>query len=191
MKREIIVTAIKKYSTYTMNKGNGDKGKAGKVLEVITRDRIYKKGISSIADVKARSINRIDVRSGKFGGIEIKSGSGAVAYAETDGMNNYINPFTKEDCVAENVLPKAKLIIWYPWGNMAVNSGSPFKYGFVFTREQFIDCLATIGKNGLRSSLKISKNGGQLNIQTIAAKLEDRLYDYLENIPSVEEYFGE
>ena len=133
----------------------------------------------------------LGLRSGKFGGIEIKSGSGAVAYAETDGMNNYINPFTKEDCVAENVLPKAKLIIWYPWGNMALNSGTPFKYGWVFTREQFIDTLTAIGKNGLASSLKISKNGGQINIQTITAKLEDRLYDYLENIPSVEEYFGE
>ena len=189
-KTETIRTAVKTYIDYTLNKPNGDKGKAGKVLEVMTRQHLMKNGISSLADVKARPNNKVDIRKGNSIRIEVKSGSGAVAYAPTDGMGGYVDPFTKEDRTAENVLAGAKLVVWYPWANVAVASGNPFKFGFVFTREQFINCLEFIGKKGLASSLKVSKNGGQLNIQTITDRMEDRLYTFLEDVPTVEEFFG-
>ena len=60
---------------------------------------------------------------------------------------------------------------------------------WVFTRDEFINTLETIGKNGLQSSLKVSKQGGQINIQTITPKMEDRLWEILENMPTVEEFF--
>lgn len=185
-KKETIRNAIKTYTTYTMTKTNGDTAKPNKVLEVITRDYIHAHGITSLADVKPRAINRMDARChGKV--VEIKSGSGAVAYAEKDGMGGYIDPFTKADCIAENVLAGVRLVVWYPWAGVAL-AGDTFRMGWVFTREQFIDTLTAIGKNGLASSLKISKNGGQINIQTITAKMEERLTELLENFPTVEEY---
>lgn len=153
-------------------------GSNGKRMDVLTRDRIMPHGITRKADVRCRAAALTDCYwHGRR--VEIKTGSGAVAY-------DTACRFTKEDCTAENVLHGASIVVWYPFP--LVPTFDPFEQGWVFTRAQFIACLEAIGKNGLQSSLKISKQGGQINIQTLTAKMQTRLWDVLENMPTVAEY---
>ena len=154
-------------------------GSTGKLLDVLVRDYILVKGIQSVADVKCRKLGKVDVLRKSIGKVEIKSGSGAVAYGE--GL-------TKDDCIAENVLPGVDLVAWAPFTAFITEENFP-SMTWVFTREQFIDTLEAIGKHGLDSSLKISKQGRQINIQTITPRMEDRLWDILDSIPTLEEYF--
>lgn len=142
--------------------------------------------------LNCRAANRVDVRLGRSVGIEIKTGCGAVAYAEGR------LPFTTDDIIPENILPGVRFVLWLPFPSIFLQEIAKIENGlqaqkvletmlknsFLFTREQFLDMLESIGKNGLRSSVKVSKQGGQLNIQTISAKMESRLWDYLENIPN-------
>ena len=189
MKKNEIRNAILAYRS-AMLSNDCDFGRFAKVLEVETREYILKRGIRSMKDVKARGLNQIDARARGLKW-EIKSGSGALNYAELDGFGNPINPFTKESLTAENVLPDADMVIWFPFPKEAIASTTPFKCGFVFTRDEFIKTLESIGKNGLRSSIKVSKHGAQINIQTISNAIENRLFDILEEMPTVENYFTE
>ena len=190
MKKFVIEQEILAYRSAVLANGS-DLGRFGKVLEVETRDFILARGIRSIQDVKARKLGKVDVRA-RGVKVEIKSGSGSVCYADLDGFGNPIKPFTKEDLREENVLSNSGLIVWYPFPKIAVNSPRKFEMGFVFEREQFIDMLKAIGKNGLKSSLKVSKHGAQINIQTISPAVEQRMWDYLEtnDIPSIVEFYG-
>lgn len=190
MKKFVIEQEILAYRSAVLA-NDSDLGRFGKVLEVETRDFILARGIRSIQDVKARKLGKVDVRA-RGVKVEIKSGSGSVCYADLDGFGNPIKPFTKEDLREENVLSDSGLIVWYPFPKIAVNSPRKFEMGFVFEREQFIDMLKTIGKNGLKSSLKVSKHGAQINIQTISPAVEQRMWDYLEtnDIPSIVEFYG-
>lgn len=154
-------------------------GSKGKLAEVLLRNYILKKGIKNASDVRARKAEKIDVVRKAYGRIEIKTGSGAVAYGYG---------FTKEDCIAENVCADADMICWTPFNGFWTEE-TLYSMTWVFTRDEFISTLETIGKNGLQSSLKISKQGGQINIQTITPKMEDRLWEILENMPTVEEFF--
>lgn len=190
MKKFLIEQEILAYHTAVLANDN-DLGRFGKVLEVETRDFILARGIRSIQDVKARKLGKVDVKA-RGVKVEIKSGSGSVCYAELDGFGNPIKPFTKEDLRAENVLSDSGLVVWYPFPKIAVNSPRKFEMGFVFEREQFVDMLTAIGKKGLQSSLKVSKHGAQINIQTISPAIEQRMWEYLEmnEIPSVAEFYG-
>lgn len=161
-------------------KSRGSTGSTGKLLDVLVRDYILVKGIQSVSDVKCRKLGKVDVLRKSIGKVEIKSGSGAVAYGEN---------LTKDDCIEENVLPGVDLVTWTPFTGDYIDEGNFFYMTWVFTREQFIDTLKAIGKHGLASSLKVSKQGRQINIQTITPRMEDRLWDILENIPTLEEYF--
>lgn len=193
MKRAEILEAIRAYEENRDNCKN-DKGRYGKILEVRTRDALLKKGIRSARDVKARRLDKDDTRiqlDGERLAIEIKSGSGAVDYREGDGMGGYFDPFTKEDFTPENVFPKAGLIIWYPWGEMAFNHADPFKMGWVFTRDEFLSMMETIGKKGFKSCLRVTKNGGQLNLQILTVGMENRLYDVLDGLRTVRELLDE
>lgn len=154
-------------------------GSTGKLMDVIVRDYILVRGITRANDVRCRRLGSHDVSRKNIGVIEIKTGSGAVAYGEG---------FTADDCTAENVLPGVALVCWAPFSKF-LNKSNFQSMMWVFTREQFIECLTAIGKNGLRSSLKVSKGGAQLNIQTITPRMEDRLWEVLENMPTLEEYF--
>ena len=150
--------------------------------------------------LRCRCANRTDIRIGRNIHIEVKTGSGAVAYAE-----DRREPFTKADCVAENVFPRARFVVWAPFEIVRVEEivklddaeaalalfERLLRNSWVFTREQFVDMLERIGKNGLQSSLKVSKNGGQLNIQTITPRMEDRLWDILDDQPTAWQVFIE
>ena len=190
MKKFVIEQEILAYRSAVLA-NDSDLGRFGKVLEVETRDFILARGIRSIQDVKARKLGKVDVKA-RGVKVEIKSGSGSVCYADLDGFGNPIKPFTKEDLREENDLSDTGLIVWYPFPKVAVNSPRKFEMGFVFEREQFIDMLKAIGKNGLKSSLKVSKHGAQINIQTISPAVEQRMWDYLEEneIPSIVEFYG-
>lgn len=144
--------------------------------------------------LKCRAANRWDIRIGRNVIVEVKTGSGAVAYSE-----DFDRAITPEDRIPENILPGAKLIIWAPF-QIAVTVedilsiqtvddllrvfDKLLKNSWLFTREQFVETLTTIGKNGLQSSLKVSKGGKQLNIQTISHGLEARLLDILNDMPT-------
>ena len=146
--------------------------------------------------IKCRAANRTDVRLGRNVNIEIKTGSGAVVYSE-----DFDRALTPEDRIAENILPTAKLVVWYVFPQavtvtdiLNIQTVDDFimamvrflSNSWVFTREQFINTLESIGKHGLQSSLKVSKNGGQINIQTISHGLEARLWDILDTIPTAD-----
>lgn len=169
--------------------GKNSTGSIGKMCEVVLRNFINVNGISSANDVKSRNVGKADIKRKDIGEIEVKTGSGAVNYGQ----------FTMNDLIADNVLPTCNYIAWSPFTTWAkgLNADSMErlapKMTFMFSREQFIDCLETIGKNGLRSSLKLSKGGNQINVQTITPKMESRLWDYLENykIPTVEQFFSD
>lgn len=154
-------------------------GSIGKLADVVLRNYILVKGIGSANDVHCRRLGKADVFRKAYGVIEIKTGSGAVAYGD----------FTAEDIIEENILPNVDMVCWAPFAKFLTEDNMA-GMTWVFTRRQFLDCLEAIGKNGLKSSVKISKGGAQLNIQTITPRMEDRLWDILEGLPTVEEWFG-
>lgn len=147
--------------------------------------------------MRCRAANRADIRIGRNLLIEVKTGSGAVAYAE-DTLMGF---FTKEDLTAENVLKGCKEVIWMPFPVMPaediVNLPDPeavqammelvLKNAWIFSREEFINLLTVMGKNGLKSSLHLTKNGRQVNIQTISAKMESKFWDAIEGKPTAYE----
>ena len=157
----------------------GSTGTFGKLSDEIIRRAILKKGINANCKIGCRTMKQVDVKSVKLGEIEVKTGSGAVAYGDN---------FSKDDIIAENILPHAKLIVWIPF-TQYINADNWFKMAWIFTRDEFIETLEAIGKNGLQSSVKISKHGAQLNIQTIAYGLEARLWDIIETMPTVAKMF--
>lgn len=182
MKREEYLKALELYKAELSRQDEKrSTGSIGKLCDVIIRDYILVHGIEKVEDVRCRRLGCSDVIRRKYGKIEIKTGCGAVAY----GSN-----LTKADCIAENVLPGVALICWAPFSAYLTERNAADMM-FVLTREQFIEVLEHIGKNGLQSSLKISKQGAQINIQTITVKMEERLWDALDGVPTVREFFGQ
>lgn len=188
MKREEYEVALQEYRKELTNQDSKrSTGSVGKISEVMLRNDIMVNGISSKDDIRARGSKRNDARKGNSIVIEIKTGCGSVAYTNDGDI------FTTEDMVEEKVLPKCHYVVWAPF----INQITDVKHltlailqrnAWVFTREEFISTLIRIGKNGLKSSLHITKNGRQINIQTITPKMEDRLWDILETIPTYNEW---
>lgn len=146
--------------------------------------------------LKCRAANRTDIRIGRNVNIEVKTGSGAVVYSE-----DFDRLLVPEDRIPENILPTAKLVIWYVFPQavtvqdiLAIQTVDDFmtamiralQNSWLFTREQFVGTLVAIGKHGLESSLKVSKNGYQINIQTISHGIEARLWDILDTLPTAD-----
>lgn len=188
MKREEYEVALQEYRKELANQDSKrSTGSVGKISEVMLRNDIMVNGISSKDDIRARGSKRNDARKGNSIVIEIKTGCGSVAYTNDGDI------FTTEDMVEEKILPKCHYVVWAPF----INQITDVKHltlailqrnAWVFTREEFISTLIRIGKNGLKSSLHITKNGRQINIQTITPKMEDRLWDILETIPTYNEW---
>lgn len=160
-------------------------GSVGKISEVMFRNDIMTAGISAKSDVRARGCRRCDARKGNTIRIEIKTGCGSVAYANDGEI------FTTEDLTEEVILPKCAYVVWAPFVNQIFDVNhltfeALSKNAWVFTREEFINTLSAIGKNGLKSSLHITKNGHQINIQTITPKMEERLWNILDNTQTYE-----
>lgn len=155
-------------------------GSMGKLADVILRDYILKRGINRASDIRCRVVEKVDVTRRDLGRIEIKTGSGAVAYG--CGL-------TSDDILEENILPSVDYVAWAPFTKLLTKDNLP-SMTWLFTRGEFIAALEAIGKNGLQSSVKVSKHGAQLNIQTITPRMEDRLWAILANMPTVEEMFG-
>lgn len=183
MKKAEYLKMLEDYKKHlAMQDAKGSTGSTGKLYEEIVRRKLHPKHENADLKVGARSNEYVDAT---VQGIhyEIKTGSGAVRYA----VDMYGAAFTAEDCTAENVLPGADMVAWAPFPKF-MNEQNYAEMFWMFTREQFIACLESIGKKGLKSSLKLSKGGYQINIQTITPRMEDRLWDVLENIPTLEEY---
>lgn len=153
-------------------------GSTGKYMDVLVRDFILKRGICRLTDVRCRKGGAVDAGRKGIGRFEIKTGSGAVAYGY--GL-------TKEDLCADMVCADADFVVWAPFPRF-LNRNNFTSMFWVFTREDFIATLEAIGKKGLQSSLHITKNGAQVNIQTITPRMEDRLWDILDNTPTLEDW---
>lgn len=158
----------------------GSTGSTGKLADEVIRRVILAKGMNADCKVGCRKAGTNDVIRTGFGRIEIKTGSGAVAYGEA---------FTKEDIIEENILPDCDYVAWAPFSKFLTKENMA-SMTWLFTRAEFIETLEAIGKNGLQSSVKVSKGGAQLNIQTITIKMEERLWDILETMETIEEIFG-
>lgn len=184
MKKSEFTQAVKRYKELLKEQtAKGSTSSMHRLLELFTRNAVNVKGISSVKDVRVRPCDVYDALTKRFGRIEIKGGSGAVLYG---------TGLTLEDAKPENIYPNIDYVLWSPFMEWSkVFSSLEFndeefiremcKNTLVFTRNQFVECLTAIGKNGLRSSLKVSKNGHQLNIQTISYGIESRLFDWIEN----------
>ena len=147
--------------------------------------------------LRCRAANRADIRIGRNLPIEVKTSCGAVCYAE----DLQFGLFTKADMVAENVFPGCREIIWMPFPVMTPHEivdlpdeeavqlmlEKVLKNAWCFTRLEFIGLLEAMGKNGLTSSLHITKHGYQLNIQTITPKMEERFWNLVEGKPTAYE----
>jgi hypothetical protein len=147
--------------------------------------------------LRCRAANRSDIRIGRNLPIEVKTGCGAVSYAE----DTELGYFTKDDLNADHVMIGSREIIWMPFPTMTgwdiVNLPDPeavqylleqvLKNSWCFTRDEFIALLEAMGKNGLASSLHTTKNGRQINIQTISPKMESKFWDFVEGRPTAYE----
>lgn len=153
-------------------------GSTGKYMDVLVRDYILKQGICRLRDVRCRKGGAVDVGRRGVGKFEVKTGSGAVAY----GFG-----LTKADLRPEVVCPDADFVVWAPFPRYLSRDNFTTMF-WVFSREDFIACLEAIGKKGLQSSLHITKGGGQVNIQTISAAMEERLWEVLENTDTLEDW---
>ncbi len=205
MKKETIVKAFTEYLKELARQDVlKSTGSVGKSADSILRNFVLKNGYSRIADIICRKRDKADATRRGLGKFEFKTGSGEIA--KGDGL-------TLDDATPENILPKVDFVVWMPFPlryKTALNAamidaiqGADFETmekhfsiltniasheTYAFYREQFIDCLETIGKNGLRSSVKVAKNGKRLNIQTISCGLERRLFEYLEDVPTIEQF---
>lgn len=183
MKKAEYLEMLNEYKKHlAMQDAKGSTGSTGKLYEEIVRRRLHPKHENADLKVGARSnkFNDATIDGVRY---EIKTGSGAVRYA----VDMYGEAFTKDDFTAENVLPDKDMIAWAPFPRFLTEQNYAGMF-WMFTREQFILCLEAIGKNGLKSSLKLSKGGYQINIQTITPKMEDRLWDILDTMPTLEDY---
>lgn len=145
--------------------------------------------------LRCRAANRADIRIGRNCAIEVKTGSGAVGYSENLGRE-----FVPSDRTAKNIFPNGHFIMWLAFPNecitvqeiLSINSVDKLLEAFekllenmrVLTRDEFIEVLEKSGKKGLDSALKLSKNGYQLNVQTLGGQFGRKVADQLQNFPS-------
>lgn len=205
MKTETIVNAFVTYlKELCRQNGLRSTGSVGKSADGILRNFVLKNGISRASQIICRMRDKADVTRKALGKFEIKTGCGEIAKG---------NGLTLDDATPENILPKVDFIAWMPFtlrykialnaaiidavnnadyetmkNHFSVLTTIASRETYVFTHDEFVTCLETIGKNGLRSSVKVAKNGTRLNIQTITPRMEERLFDYLENIPTVADF---
>lgn len=182
MKKSEYLKKLAEYEEHLRQQdAKGSTGSKGKLFEELVRRAIVKKHENADLKVGARPREMHDVfRDGIT--YEVKTGSGAVRYA----VDMYGEPFTKEDMVAENVFPGQDYIVWAPFTQF-LNKTNFYDMFWVFSRDEFIDTLEKIGKNGLASSLHLTKKGYQINIQTITPRMEDRLWDILDTMDTLQD----
>ena len=161
-------------------------GSAGKLLDVLIRDYLMKKGIENGADVKCRKSEKHDftlIINKKVYNGETKSGGGAILYGDNA---------TIENIQTYNFYKDVQLIA-YTMTSKILTEQNFMKITLLFTREQFINMLEYTGKNGIVSSVTIKttcKGVKQAQIQTWSAARESKFFDFIEanNIPTVEQY---
>ena len=182
-------------------------GSDGKLADSVLRYNTLKNGYSRLTDIPCRARDKVDAYRRKAGKFEFKTGCGEVVKGtnltlERDAVPENILPLAdfvvwvpfptrfrlaRLDAVKAmhslDEVPEiredadALALIEYHLNRLAELAA---KDGYAFTREEFINCLEFIGKNGLKSSLKRAKNDTRLNIQTLNPKPTERLFDFIE-----------
>lgn len=146
-------------------KAKNSTGYIGKKWEIITRDTILVKGLSSVNDFRARKMEKTDITvkiAGKLQKIEVKTG----------GAVNYDAPaaWTEQD-----IFPGADYVVFSLNAIYDCTLDDILDENYVFTRKEFIQFLEDAisapnprkGKTRLESALSL-KSSGALNIQLSA-----------------------
>lgn len=181
-------------------------GSNGKLADSVLRYGSLKNGYSRLSDIPCRARGKVDAFRRKTGKFEFKTGCGEVVVGKGLTLEDAVRenilpkgefifwiPFPLRfqvarleamqamhtlDGIAEIQEDEDALaLIEYHLNRLAEIAA---KDAFAFTRDEFIDCLEFIGKNGLKSSLKVAKKGTRLNIQTLNPKPTERLFDFIE-----------
>jgi hypothetical protein len=162
-------------------------GSIGKMLDYLCRDYIMAHGVEKADDVRCRHQDKADAVvyvNGKRKAIEVKSACGAVMYGK--GLS-------KADILPDNIYPRTSYIV-YTAEVAFINRSNFAELMLVFTRDEFVQMLEDTGKHGLLSSLKVGKQGGQIEIQPWATKAcsarLNKFYDWVDEhgIPTLEEF---
>ena len=162
-------------------------GSTGKMLDYLCRDYIMKQGVRKAEDIRCRHQDKTDATAkihGRTCKFEIKSACGALVYGKS---------LTKADILPENIYPTTNYIV-YTAEVAYINRNNFTGMMLVFTRDEFIQMLTETGKNGLQSSLKVGKHGGQIEIQPWATKAcaarLGKFYDWVDahGIPTLEDF---
>ena len=184
MKREKFLECLAQYDEVLNEmKKKGDTGTVGKRIDVLVRDYMNVKGIKTAQDVKCRRMNQVDWSfriNGKYFFGETKTNSGEIV----KGYNLSMDALTDED-----ILPNADYIAFSPDANY-LTLDNFYKGMLVFTREQFIDMLKVVRKNGGYFAKVANSKRERINIQTWTSAPLGRFYDFIEenNIPTLEEF---
>ena len=177
------------YMDFLAHINESNKGVNGVKAEVLVRDALNVHGISSKDDMRARLLNQTDCSiklDGHYVRFEVKTGAGALLYGN----------FTKDDLDAitdADIFPDIDFVVFGIDGKL-INEETFRKTMVVFTREDFIEMLHYTGKHGLRSSIKIGKNGAQVQIQEWKTKAcearYNKFWDYVEenDIPDLDTF---
>lgn len=181
-------------------------GSDGKLADSVLRYGTLKNGYSRLSDIPCRARGKVDAYRRKAGKFEFKTGCGEVAVGKNLTMEDAVpaNILPKGEYIFWMPFPlrfrtarlealqamhtldeksdiqddaDALALIEYHLNRLAEIAA---KDAYAFTRDEFIACLEAIGKHGLKSSLKVAKNGTRLNIQTLNPRPEARLFDFIE-----------
>ena len=166
-----------------------NKGAYGVNAEVLVRDALMAHGIDHESDMRARLLNQTDCVfrfNGKMKAVEVKTGAGALFYGDFE--KDDLDTITEED-----IFPNMDYVVFGIDGKM-INEHTFKKTMVVFTREQFAAMLTYTGKHGLRSSIRLGRNGAQIQMQEWKTKTCEKRYamfwNYVEEneIPDLETF---
>ena len=198
------------YNQIKAENGSRDSGIYGKAFESAVRNYVLN-GKVGARDYKARGLGKVDASfytlndDGKRRAIrlEVKTCSGSVRYAESDGMGDYYDlPETVADVTEDMILPQADYVVYVPEvGRDFMEKPETALDAWVLPRADFIAMLYAMGSKG-KMHIKLNKSRGQVNIQSLVVPVKhvhgeevsytysdralERCYNFLDTCERVE-----
>lgn len=199
---------VLRYLHYNLDKLNGtsgDKAPVSKGFESIVRDAVLMGHIRA-HDYKARTLGKMDSTfftvdengEKRMIRLEAKCGCGAMWYFTSDGMGGYFDMLDDVAQVTEDmILPKADYVVFALESDPRyLTNPAMVLDAYVLPRADFIRMLYAMTKHGDKMHIKIDRQRGQVNMQTLASynkttgkwsdKPLQRGYDFLDNCEHTE-----
>lgn len=193
------------YNLGKLNGASGDKAPVSKGFESIVRDAVLMGRIRA-HDYKARTLGKMDSTfftvdengEKRMIRLEAKCGCGAVWYFTSDGMGGYFDMLDDVAQVTEDmILPKADYVVFALESDPRyLTNPAMVLDAYVLPRADYIRMLYAMTKHGDRMHIKIDRQRGQVNMQTLASynkttgkwsdKPLQRGYDFLDNCERTE-----